>query len=151
MVWKMGSISHLTIWEFHVQAYINYAFKSDNVKSVLLWLVERNNVIDHTPQNFMALAYQLIRLGHWSDDGPTGHPGSFTDKKENFNLPIACASSLWMGNSEAISPRNSLVQVWMENGISKLQSLKQSDTSNRFHPQIQQKVIFKRCTRCAFC
>lgn len=141
MVWKMGSISHPTIGQFHVQTYIINVFKSDNVKSVLLCLVERNSVIDHSSQNYMAFTDQLI--GQWSNDSPTGNPEIFFEQEENLNLSIACPLPFYIGSSETVSPGNTLVQLWMENCITNLQLLKTGDTSNRIHPQKQQKVIFK--------
>lgn len=151
MVWKMGSISHLTIRKFHVQTYINNVFKRGNVKSVLLCLMKRNNVIDYAPQNYMAFTDQLIGLGHWSNDGPTGHPGIFFEQKENLNLFIACILPLCIGNSETVSPGNSLVQFWMENCITNLQSLKEGDTSNKTPPQeTAEAVIFKWFPWCTF-
>lgn len=99
-----------------------------------LYLVEGNNVIDYASQNYMAFTDQLIGLGPWSNDGPKSHPRIFFEQKENLNLLVACALSLCIGNSEAVSPWNSLVQLWMENCISNLQSLKKGDKSNQLHP-----------------
>ena len=116
MVRKMGSISHLTIWKFNVQTHIYNVFKKDNVKSVLPWLVERNNMVDYIPQYFMAFTKYFTRHGHWRDDCSTSHPRSFFNQKEHFNLAIACAPSQGICNGEVVSSWNSLVHLWVENG-----------------------------------
>ena len=51
-------------------------------------------MIDSSPQYFMAFSKYSTRLGHWSDDCSTGHPGSFLNQKEIFLLTgWACGGS----------------------------------------------------------
>lgn len=107
----MGSISHLTIGKFNVQTHIYNVFKRDNIKSVLLWLVERNNVIDYIPQYFMAFTKYSTRHGHWSNDCSTSHPRSFFNQKEHFNLAIACTPSLGICNGKVVSYLETLLYI----------------------------------------
>ena len=70
----------------YIHTSINNVFKRNNVKSVVLYLVARNNVIDYASQNYMVFTDQLIGLGHWSNNRPTSHPRIFFEQKENLNL-----------------------------------------------------------------
>ena len=74
-----------------------------------------HNLTDFDKFHIFSLCYTNVHhdcaTHHGSNDGPTGHPGIFFEQKENFNLPIACAFPLCIGNSEAVSPRHSFVHL----------------------------------------